>query len=95
MSVFSNLEDSIQSIKSNKDFAKFLVRYALEKVGEDDTRNETIYSGLTGDFSMRVIYWWKDPSKAFSIRPDKNFVTVEVRDKQDNITFESKTMYED
>ncbi|WP_345991757.1 hypothetical protein [Sulfurimonas sp. HSL-1716] len=95
MSEYIELEKEVNSLKSNQDFSAFLTKYGLTKSRENDSRNETFYSGQVGEDSLHVSYRWKDPSKSFSIRPDRNFIEVHIKDVNDNVKAKFTTMYED
>ena len=95
MSYIDDLDVDIRELSSGEDFAKFTSKYNLNKTGEDDSRNATFYTGRLEGNILRVNYSWKDPSKAFSIKPDRNYVEAIIEDSDGNIIHSIKTMYED
>jgi hypothetical protein len=86
----------VQSAKQRSASVASLVaeRCGLVELGDVKPSQTSVWELRDGDRSLRFQWRWYDPSQAFSIRPDINILTLELR-RGDQVLRRAEERYED
>ena len=68
--------------------------WGLRELGDGKPSQHHVWERMEGDLCLRFEWRWYDQSKAFSIQPDMNILTVSLR-RGDQVIRSASERYED
>lgn len=89
------VKHDLAKISSNVDKDNFLAKYVFLKDEKKGLNSEKNFVSKIHGLTMELNYFYKDLSKAFSIRGDRNYFHLVIKDESGQVKCEVNHRYDD
>ena len=82
-------------ITDDKSLHQFVKKYDLEKKEHSENNVLYVYSGTIDCHPVKITHYWKDRSRTFEIRPNRNDIKLEIKNESGELLIAEKVSYLD